>query len=276
MRLRGFLIAAICAIAMTSSVRADLMHYDVLVASDGAQLITGFYEDDVPIVANVSYGFPYRVFAGDLQAVTYGGDEPGVRALNSALLGPVGGTVLPGGEPLNARYLPMTIGSTSSNLFFWDGEGPVDFVNVPPGYTLNTEGDSGSNASADGTNTTSADFLIRNTSGTGTIHKHPDYLLDNGGLGDPAEGFYLVSYQFSMPGTTLADSLPIFMVFATPGADEERHEDAVNWVNDNLAAVPEPSTVLLTGLPLCVMGFLAARRRWRKAEGEVATAPAVA
>lgn len=252
-RHRLVMYAAAFALAIgTPAARADLLHLDILLQLDtsGKKLVTGWYND----VGNAR-GYPQRVFAGDLEE-TFDGGEPGVRAVDELL--PAGTLTLPSEALVTLDLMPMTIGSTTSNLFYWNGEGDVDFKNVNQGTTLEITAPGGYKATADGTDDIAVSMnRFDKTGSTGTLHRHPVYFLD----GTTDEGFYLISLRFGIAGYEYSD--PAYLVFATSGADEEMHEVAVDWVNNNLANVPEPSTFVLGALQ--VVGLIAWRRRRSRA-----------
>jgi len=234
---------------------ASAQHVDMLFARDtgGTQLVTGTAD-----FGNNNYTVGARVFEGEFDPAFLSSD-PGFNAVAQASL--TGGLALPGNTALRFNILPTTIGSTTSNLFFWNGTGAVNFQGVAAGYSLEVSKAGGFSAIADGTGNQITGFNINDTSSTGFIHKHLDFALDDGTAGDPAAGIYLLALEATMTG--LADSDPFFIVFATDGTAESVHESAVEWVNENLTSgVPEPSTYLLVGLPLLAFAIRRYGRGW--------------
>jgi hypothetical protein len=252
-RLIGIVVAllAVCPAAIHADVLLDV---DFLIQrnADGTQLVTGWYDD-----AASDRGFPQRVYVGSLLPGSFDGDEPGIRAVSSGL--PSGTTALPGSTALHLDLLPMTISSTTSNLFYWDGNGAVNFTSAKAGTTLGVSASGGFSVTADGSANIVAStnpFVV--TSASGTIHKHPTYQLS--AAGTPDEGLYLVSFGFRMAG--FENALPAFLVLATDTfADTPQALAAGNWVDANLAttAVPEPGTLALTAI--AAAGMMAAKRR---------------
>jgi len=229
-------------------------HVDFLIARDstspGAKLVTG--EANLP-------GGPFtvgqRVFEGEFNSFNYT-EDPGFNAVAQASL--TGGFALPANTAVAFNIVPFTVSSTTSNLFYWDGVGAVNFVNaLGESITFSRSGPSRS-AVADATNTTVTGFNINSTDIDGALHKHLDIELSSGA---PA-GIYLTALEITMAG--LQNSDPAFIVFATDGVDAAIHESAVDWVGGNidmLTGVPEPSTYVLVGLPLLAFAVWRYRRR---------------
>lgn len=226
--------------------RAD--HIDILIALNltATQIVTG----EANLSAS-SYIVGERVFGAEIEHIgtSFVTEDPGFNAVTS----PVGGLPLPGSIPVSFTWKAFTIGSYTSNLYFWDGVGAVNFVPVSTGETLEASKAGGFSATIDGSATDVTGFVIANTSPSGTLHKHLDFELFGDG-GDPAEGIYLAAMAINVSG--YASSEPLFLVFNN-GLSESIHEDAIDYVRLNV--VPEPSLVLGMGaLPL------AALARWRR------------
>ena len=124
---------------------------------------------------------------------------------------------------LGFNALAMTNPDTlvTSNLFYWDGDGAVDFAAPTVGSTLQFRLSSATNISVDGSASDVPGFVIDTTSPDGLLHKHISYAAHGPGGSDPADGLYLVSIQLTMPGLT--DSEPVYFLF---NADYQR--DAQN------------------------------------------------
>jgi hypothetical protein len=72
------------------------------------------------------------------------------------------------------------------------------------------------------------------------------------------DGVYLVGLTLTLPGSGLADSDPIYLVYNN-GLDEQIHDEAIDWVQAQL--VPEPSTWLLAALGGSAAAIARLRRR---------------
>ena len=282
------LFAAILVACFASSIRGETIHYDVFVTGSGTSLVIGGYDDDAT-TATIPAG-QMRVFGGEVvgsgsaspyQSASPG--EPGFRAVNQgflnnpALTTPANVyTALPAATPLTFSFLPITIGSDTRNLFYWNGAGSVAFAPVASDVTLDlsklggggwTRGINGASASViSGTS-------IQDTGSGGTVHTHLFTSIGSAGQA-PDQGFYLYSLQLEMTGYTSSD--PLYFVFGAldPGAIqapfgdldefETAHGLAEVWVEDNLAVVPEPSSLALAGIGAVGAGLAALRSRQRR------------
>jgi hypothetical protein len=141
----------------------------------------------------------------------------------------------------------MTINNASQNLFYWNGQdtdglpgltpNDVKFGALPgPNYTLTLFDINNGAHATDGANTIVPGGPIATTGSDGFIHQHLFYFLqDNDGDSGtrPADGLYLVAERMKMPG--LANSLPVFFVFGTPGSSVPAEDDAaVPWIEQQL------------------------------------------
>ena len=237
--------------ATASTASAQHAHADILVQRDGSKLVTGTTaHDDEP------HSIGSRVFEMELDGFFASGD-PGFNAVTNTAV-PVGYQALPGSTALTLSIVPETIGSLSSNLFYWDGVGDdVSFGAVPAGNTFHLQRFSPTqDVAADGSNTASGTFHIQTATSSGGVHFHPAYLLDGPGDAAPAEGIYLLPFQLRMSGLESSETAYFVVHSGGAGVSEEAHEAAVGWVESNV--VPEPSgaaLVLLGG------GVILARRR---------------
>lgn len=268
-------------------------HFDVLVTRDTLgtadpsddRLVTGGYRDaasdDHPAntVKHRISVFGFEV-AGVGSPAWEGVGEPGFRASDQATLNtdtdfPAGQfVVLPGSHDLTFQFLPMTLGSLTRSMLYWDGTGEpaTGFGEAPSGTELQLYLSMSVNASINVASMSSVPgFAIDTTSGSGAIHQHLDTYLSRTG-GDVQQGFYVVSLGLDLPGSGLPSADPIYMVFAAYDAAafagdpdglneflegfEVLHAEAQEWVETSL--VPEPSAAWLA----CA-GFVAlvARRR---------------
>jgi hypothetical protein len=143
----------------------------------------------------------------------------------------------------------MRIDDTSSNLFYWNGQdtdgvagfspNDVHFGALPdPNYrfyflNLNYFVD-GMDAAKPGGNIASG---LNEIQEDGSMHIHRFYALDDGD-GDsatiPAAGVYLFSMRLRLPG--LKTSLPIYLVYATPGLVVTDAMNKTTYALDDAAA----------------------------------------
>lgn len=237
-------------------------HSDIFLANVGGQVAVGgasklatatpFYELDTQVFEAVLVtGFP-------LPLVDYGRGEPGVFALSEGSPDfPSGASALLGVAAVSLKLPSFTLNGHTDSLFYWDGSGAVDFEPISvsqPGITLAIDPTPFSDP----------------TSSAGALHFHPNYKLDNGGVGAPADGVYLAAPTASVAG--LIDSKRFFIVlladqllvgdevaegleetfesgetfYEAVGKDFGFYEEAVAYVESKLV-VPEPATLLLGG-----------------------------
>ena len=238
------LLTATC--ALLSSVAAPgisrAQHIDVLVEQQNGRLVTGSANFDTNSRTAGRRVFSYE-FDGDFAV-----NNPGYNSLAAGSPSlPAGTQALPGNTALAWAFLPMTIAPHAANLFYWNGlesdgspgimPSDVQFGALPgPSYTLSLFDQSGVGIAVDGSNNFVPGGAIGSTTADGSLHLHRYYFLqDNDGNGAtlPADGIYLFAMQFRMPG--LQNSLPIFMVFGTPGSSVAALDTAaVPWVEQQL------------------------------------------
>lgn len=251
-------------------------------------LVIGGY-DDVNTVAVVPEG-QMRVFGGEVTGtgtsayVSASPGEPGFRASTQAQLNNAGlttpantFTALSGSTALNFTFEPVSIDAQTRNLFYWDGAGSVAFAPVSTSVVLGltkgaivpewTQTIDGGSAGIISGNT------IQLTGSTGTVHTHLFASIADGG-GAPGQGFYLYSLRLHMSGYASSD--PLYFVFGALDPDnlapqfadlaafDTAHGLAEGWVESNLVAVPEPSSVVLGGLGAAGFGWLGLRRGRRQ------------
>ena len=280
--------AMIFAGLLSKPAHAEGVHYDVFVTSSGTNLVIGGY-DDANTIAIVPEG-QMKVFGGEVVGSGTGSPfeseapgEPGFRASpqsvlnNSSLTTPAGTySALAGSTPLTFNFQPITIGAMTRNLYFWDGTGDVNFSPVGPNVVLGLT-KTGAGGWTSSINGSSSGVLvgntIQNTGSTGFVHTHLyTSIAENGAA--PDQGFYLYSLQLQMTGYASSD--PVYFVFgaidplalapqfADLEAFESAHGLAEGWVESNLVAVPEPSSIALAGLGVAGLTGAVLRRRMRK------------
>ncbi len=226
---------------------AMAQHLDAFLIIDGNdKLVTGGFNFEAGTIDNTDT----RVFEGEFDETGFS-DEPGFNALGSDSPSfPAGFSALPGSTNVNFKANALAIGSQTSNLWHWDGVGPVEFTPVSAGTTLTIA--LGLSAVLDGSASDVTGFTIDTTGASGFLHRHLNFTVNTPTADD---GFYLWSLTLDV-GAYATD--PIFFVHDLGIENEERHEAAIDYVQDNL--VPEPSSALAL---LIGSGLIAARRRRR-------------
>lgn len=284
-RLRN-MIACLTWSAAVLAARAEDPHYDVFVTRSGSSLVVGGY-DDAATTATVPAD-QLQVFGGEVVPSGTTGPyesaspgEPGFRAAtqafldNSALTTPAGVyAALPAATPLTFSFLPISIGGSTRNLFYWSGTGSVAFAPAAADVSLDLTKQGGGGWTA-GVTGTSAGVVAGNTIQTtssgasaGTVHTHLFASIGKAAAA-PDQGFYLYSLGLQMTGLT--DSRPLYFVYGAldPAAltpqeltdFEAAHGAAEVWVQNNLAAVPEPSSLpLVAGLGVAATAICRRRR----------------
>ncbi len=244
-------------IAATGAARA-VAHEDVTPYELNGKIVTGGHDDGL-----ATNNITQRVFGYDF------GEDPfdpyfiGDPGINNGAFA-VG--VFPNDGLLPANF---TLGfDVVTNLLYWDGGGSVSFAPAPVDVSLGLQR---------GSNTVLVDALgqsgtvptIGSTGALGRVHVHLNSMLNYQGSFDPSDpnapdGVYLVGLTLKLPDSGLADSDPIYLVYNN-GLDETLHDEAIDWVQENL--VPEPSTWLLATVGSCaaVLARLRKRRQQRAA-----------
>lgn len=235
---------AIIAISTTSilalaSGAAHAQHADLLLIKDDAgNLLTGQYDFDSGEIVNTDT----RVYEGEFD-IFGTSDEPGFNALSASNI-PTGFQALNPNSAVSFSASSFQIGTTSANLYYWDGQGEVDFSSAANTLTISKAPSNIFSAVLDGSDTDVNGFDIATTSSDGFLHKHIDLGLTD--ISSSANGFYLWSLSIQ---SGLDSTDPIFFVHGFGTEDETAHEAAIDWVGANL--VPAPGTLaVLLGLPM--------------------------
>lgn len=224
--------------ALTISSIAIAQHADLLLIRDDAgNLLTGQYDfDSNQVVSNDT-----RVFEGEFDLFGTS-DEPGFNALSGSNI-PAGYQALDSNSAVSFNANAFTIGTTTANLYHWDGNGPVKFTQASNALTISKAPSAIFSSTLDASASDIAGFEIDTTSSDGFLHKHIDAALTD--ISESAEGFYLWSLSLKINSDS---TQPIYFVHGFGTEDEEAHEAAIDWVSSNI--VPAPSTLaLLLGFP---------------------------
>jgi Dockerin type I domain len=230
---------------------ARALHIDVLSEQVNGQIVTGTGNFD-----NDTWTLGERVYHRDLgptpappASPTYlSNNNPGFNSIGDGSPDmPAGAQALLPGATLSWDFLPMTINNLSQNLFYWNGQdsdgvagftpADVHFGALPtPAYTLKLLDFNNVIYAVDGTNTIVPGGKIAKTAADGSLHQHLLFALQDNDGNDatlPVDGLYLIAMRLKLPG--LQDSLPVFMVFGTPGSSISAEDDAaVPWVEQQL------------------------------------------
>jgi hypothetical protein len=239
-------------------------------ATVGAANDIGTIDENFNITTNVFQGVLIPNFP-PFNPADYGRDEPGFFALgNGNPLTPPGASALPGNAQVTINFPSFTVGTHSHSLFFWDGNGSVDFqpiLTTQPGVGLTLHPDP-----------------IASTNADGSVHQHSawELALEPDGPPVPSDGVYLLSPTASVVG--LSDSKPFFTLFLVDhtitneddagalkdgldagqpvfnGKDYTYFNDAKDYVQKNLA-VPEPSMLALAGAAAAALATCMLRQR---------------
>jgi hypothetical protein len=281
---RSLPVAVAMALASVTTAAHGGVFFDVLVTSTstgpGSQLVIGGFDDDGTATGLVPEG-QMRVFQAEVSGsisgtaayVTGEPGYPGFQALAQTLLDNPGVMTTPGyialaaARPLTFSFLPITIGTVSQNLFFWDGIGAVNFSPVGANVVLSLikGGTSSWTQSINGgQNGVIPGNTIDTTKNSGNIHEHLNAAIAKDG-GVPDQGFYLFSLELQMTGYAPSESL--YFVYGALdygniqygqnlAAFDAAHALASDWVQNNLVAVPEPSAAALLGLAAVALPLL--------------------
>jgi len=230
--------AIIAITALSVSSYASAQHADLLLIKDDAgNLLTGQYDFGTNQIVNTNT----RVYEGEFDAFGTS-DEPGFNALSESFI-PTGYLALDANSPVSFDANTFQIGSSSANLYHWDGNGPVNFTAANNSLTISKAPSILFSSVLDASDTNVDGFDIDSTSSEGFLHKHIDLGLTD--ISASANGFYLWSISISIDASTTE---PIYFVHGFGVDDEIAHEAAIDWTNTNLVPAPGSLAILL-GLP---------------------------
>ncbi len=259
------ILAITLVMAPSSAVYAQ--HSDVLLADVGGQVAVGSAED-IGDPNNELFSLGVSAFesimipgTGLVDPPDYESDEPGFYS-DPAELAALGASALPGLADVSATATTFTVDGASSDLFYWDGIGAVDFSPAPVNTTFEFEPSSG----------------FATTNSNGFLDGHPEFILENSDPNAiPADGVYLISPVVDVDTLTTSDNFYVVLLvdeLITNGADAHEveealealeegnttdavalgkdfafYEEAVEYVEDNIV-VPEPTTGLIAFMAL--------------------------
>jgi hypothetical protein len=238
-------------IAATGGVVA-LAHDDVVPYALNGKIVTGGHDDVLATDTITQQVFGYDFGEDPLDPYFIG--DPGINN------GAFGVGLYPNDGLLPANF---TLGfDVVTNLQYWDGVGGASFVPAPADVSLGLARGS-FEILVDAVGQTGTAPTIASTGATGRVHQHLESTLNYLGSFSPTapnapDGVYLVGLTLTLPGSGLADSDPIYLVYNN-GLDEQIHDEAIDWVQAQL--VPEPSTWLLAALGGSAAAIARLRRR---------------
>jgi hypothetical protein len=244
------LLAALLLSAILSTRAAAVQ--DMMLQTKNGKIVTGIVDDTsgVGTLGTRVYGRQFLLVSGSFRA-----SNPGFFALRTGDPGmPPGAEGFPSTHDVNFDLLPMTIGTVSSNLLYWDGSnangGDIDVSDVnlvlPAAGVSWTEFDDSPSHSpyiASGTNQFVPGGLIDQTSDdvwpdgidSGTLHAHLAMIVnDNDGNSgtQPPPGVYMIAFQARSVGFQTSD--PFFLVMRSPTITDAVRDAAVDWVQQQL------------------------------------------
>lgn len=192
-----------------------------LVISGGQIVTTTISEEGDPLG-------PARVFSATFSNIggTWYTDEPGLQ---------IGAGTFSPGSNLGMYF--------TRALRQWNGS---NFDLVSGGRVSTTFGLSSNSISTPLSDVNTGNIIFP-VEGSGGLHDHPDWVLENSDPGtDPY--FFLVEARFTSDQGGLTDSLPFSIVFGA-NADESELEAMEDWVRENV--IPAPASLALLGVLAC-------------------------
>jgi hypothetical protein len=235
----------------TLSTNCTAQHVDVLLqVVDGKVAIGAANYDDG------SWTIGQRVFARELLS-NFRSNDPGFTGLatGNPLLGS-GVSGFPANHDVSFDLLPMTVGSTVANLFFWDGTdlggdgltlADVSFAKPPTGVTWNIFDDGFNLFTAEGSDAMIPGGLIQESSSdinpgdgidTGSLHTHLLMRVDDGDGNTqttPPLGVYMVTLQARSEGFETSD--PFIFIHRTSTVTDAVRDLAATWADANYDAL---------------------------------------
>lgn len=170
-------------------------------------------------------------------------DEPGFEAEDGVLLAD---------EFLSFQAVPISIGGTSRNLWFWDGSGDVAFGAAPEALSIEhpVSGQSlGLSTTTPGA--VQPGFVIGAADEHGGLHQDLEFVLASS---TPASGIYL--FALSLQADSIGAVAPVYFVLGA-GVEDDLIDSAVDYVNASI--LPEPTAAALLWSAVALVGVL--RRR---------------
>lgn len=231
-------------------------HVDVLLqVVDGKVAVGAANYDDG------SWTIGQRVFARELLS-NFRANDPGFTGLATGNPQLGSGVVgFPANHDVSFDLLPMTVGSTVANLFFWDGTdlggdgltlADLSFAKPPTGVTWNIFDDGFNLFTADGSDAMIAGGLIQESSSdinpgdgidTGSLHTHLLMRVDDGdgnAQTTPPIGVYMVALQARSEDFETSD--PFIFIHRTSTVTDAARDLAAEWAvasYDDLFGRPE-------------------------------------
>lgn len=227
----GLLIASATPVAAT--------HVDIQVQAINGKIVTGAGTvSDDPGNATITINFQETVF-GDGLGSNFRSLNPGFNSLptGDALLQQSGAEGFAAGTEFEFDLLPMTIGSKSMNLAYWDGTGDIEFGAPPTDTTWALsvrEGFGFTDYAADGSDTMVPGTVVGEVSDINRLHQHQRIEVDTVGGGEP-EGIYLVSMQMRVAGYETSE--PVFLAHSSFNTSSGVRALAEDWVRENYVAL---------------------------------------